>query len=112
MPSGWTSLRIQAGWNGGADLDLHLYGPNGINIGFGGSSNGYSGSSANPEWIQVNSPPAGSYTIKVNGWYVRGSSASFTGTYLIRQEQEQCEGPPVERPCRRIPDSGSTSWYP
>ena len=84
VPSGRTLLKFQLNWSGGADLDLHLYRPDGGHVGYGGSTSGYSGWSKNPETIQVSSPQPGTYTVKVNGWSMPGSTLSFNGSILVQ----------------------------
>lgn len=84
VPAGRSLLKVQAGWSGNADLDLHLYTPAGQHYGYTGIMSGYSGYAANPEWIQINAPAAGPYTVKLYGFSGPSGSTSFTGSIFIQ----------------------------
>jgi len=66
-----------------ANLDLHLMSPSGKHYGWYGITNGYSGSSVNPESFHVPAPEAGIWRVSVHG--VQGASEiefNVEGTYL------------------------------
>jgi murein DD-endopeptidase MepM/ murein hydrolase activator NlpD len=89
---GVEALDIKLSWPAKeANLDLHLMSPSGKHYGWYGITNGYSGSSVNPESFHVPAPEAGIWRVSVQGIQGAGEieftveaaylpSASFTST--------------------------------
>lgn len=84
IKSAVASLDVKLSWSSkDSDLDLHLMSPSGKHYGWYGITNGYSGSSLNPESFHVPAPEAGIWRVSVQG--IRGKGEiefEVEGVYL------------------------------
>lgn len=77
IPQGARGLKVTLSWQGAADLDLYLWSPGNRYYAWNGDDSGYSGYYANPEFFNIANPQSGTWTVRVQGWWVLQGTQPF-----------------------------------
>jgi uncharacterized protein YfaP (DUF2135 family) len=68
VPTGRNNVKVTLDWSGGADLDLHVWAPNGKKYGYSEEIPPAYFFTARPEVINLPSPVSGSWQLRVYGY--------------------------------------------